>query len=326
MAVQAAAPRLSAEKQVDMLRQMLTIRRFDARVLEIYREGIMRGTSHPYIGEEAIAVGACAALRLDDYITSTHRGHGHCIAKGGDIRLMMAELLGRATGYCKGKGGSMHIADVDKGILGANGIVGGGMGIATGSALSARVRGTDQVTICFFGDGALNQGILHEASNIAAIWKLPVIFLCENNQYAMSARAEHFTSVPDPSVRAQAYGFPGVRIDGMDILAVYEAVSQAVERARSGQGPSLIVAVTYRYFGHHVGDPLNYRTREEVDEWRKTDAIERFKTRLMEDRVLDETRLQQLEEQVNAAVEEAIEFARNSPEPSVEILMDDIYA
>jgi TPP-dependent pyruvate/acetoin dehydrogenase alpha subunit len=182
------------------------------------------------------------------------------------------------------------------------------------------------VTICFFGDGALNQGILHECSNIAAIWKLPVIFLCENNQYAMSARAEHFTSVPDPSVRAQAYGFPGIRVDGMDVIAVHEAVSEAVERARRGEGPSLIVAVTYRYFGHHVGDPLNYRTREEVEEARKADPIERFKARLLDERIMDETRVQQLEDQVNAAVEEAIEFARNSPEPPVEILMDDIYA
>src|SRR5438067_13113185 len=186
MAVQTAAPRLSAEKQVDLLRQMLTIRRFDSRVLEIYREGIMRGTSHPYIGEEAIAVGACAALRRDDYITSTHRGHGHCIAKGGDVRLMMAELLGKATGYCKGKGGSMHIADLDAGILGANGIVGGGMGIATGAALSSKMRNSGQVCVCFFGEGGINQGAFHENANIAAIWKLPVIFLCENNQYAMS--------------------------------------------------------------------------------------------------------------------------------------------
>jgi pyruvate dehydrogenase E1 component alpha subunit len=326
MAVPTVAPRLSAEQQVEMLRQMLTIRRFDSRVLEIYREGIMRGTSHPYIGEEAIAVGACAALRNDDYITSTHRGHGHCIAKGGDIRLMMAELLGKATGYSRGKGGSMHIADVSKGILGANGIVGGGMGIATGSALSAQIRGTDQVTVCFFGDGALNQGILHECSNIAAIWKLPVIFLCENNQFAMSARAERFTSVPDPSVRAQAYGFPGVRIDGMDVIAVHEAVAESVERARRGEGPSMIVAMTYRYFGHHVGDPLNYRTREEVDEARKSDPIERFRDRLLDARVMDETRLQQLDERVNAAVEDAITFARNSPEPSADILMEDIYA
>jgi pyruvate dehydrogenase E1 component alpha subunit len=326
MAVQAAPQRLSADKQVDLLRQMLTIRRFDSRVLEIYREGIMRGTSHPYIGMEAVGVGACAALRQDDFITSTHRGHGHCIAKGGDIRLMMAELLGKATGYCRGKGGSMHIADVDRGILGANGIVGGGMGIATGSALSAKLKGTDQVTVCFFGDGALNQGILHESSNIAAIWKLPVIFLCENNQYAMSSPAARFTSVPDPSVRAQAYGFPGIKVDGMDVIAVYEAVSEAVARARGGEGPSMVVATTYRYFGHHVGDPLNYRSKDEVDEWRKSDPIERYKARLLDEHILDETRLQQLEQQVNAAVEEAIEFARTSPDPDPSILMEDIYA
>ena len=326
MAVATAAKTLSAEKLVDMLRQMMTIRRFDARVLEIYREGLIRGTSHPYIGQEAVGVGACTALREDDFITSTHRGHGHCIAKGGDVKLMMAELLGKATGYCRGKGGSMHIADVDRGILGANGIVGGGMGIATGSALTATLRGSDQVTVCFFGDGALNQGALHECSNIAAIWKLPVVFLCENNQYAMSARADRFTSVPDPSVRAVAYGFPGVRVDGMDVIAVYEVVREAVARARSGDGPSLIVASTYRYFGHHVGDPLNYRTQEEVDEARKSDPIEQFKTRLLEMRVMDETRIQQLEEQVIAEIEAAIDFAKESPDPDVETLMEDIYA
>jgi pyruvate dehydrogenase E1 component alpha subunit len=322
----AAAPALPAKKQIEMLRQMLIIRRFDSRVLEIYREGIMRGTSHPYIGMEAVAVGACAALRPDDFITSTHRGHGHCIAKGGDIKLMMAELLGKATGYCRGKGGSMHIADVERGILGANGIVCGGVGIATGSALTAKLKGTDQVTICFFGDGGLNQGILHECSNLAAIWKLPVVFLCENNLYAMSARMDEFTSVEDPSIRAQAYGFPGVRLDGMNVTAVYEGVSEAVERARQGQGPSMLVASTYRYFGHHVGDPLNYRDKAEVEEWRKQDPIERFRTRLLEQHVADETRLQQIEEQVNAAVEEAIDFAKDSPEPSVGILMEDIYA
>src|ERR671931_2132144 len=305
-----ATAELTRVDAAEMLRKMYRIRLFEQKVIELFQEGKIRGSTHTYIGMEACAVGVCSVLRPDDYITSTHRGHGHCIAKGGDIKLMMAELLGKATGYCKGKGGSMHIADVDRGILGANGIVGGGMGIATGSALSARVKGTDQVTVCFFGYGALNQGSLHECSNIAAIWKLPVVFLCENNQYAMSARADQFTSVPDPSVRAQAYGFPGVRVDGMDVIAVYEAVSEAVERARRGEGPSLIVATTYRYFGHHVGDPLNYRTKEEVDEWRKSDPIERFKARLLDGRIMDETRLQQLEEQVNAAVEEAIEFAR----------------
>jgi TPP-dependent pyruvate/acetoin dehydrogenase alpha subunit len=202
---------------------MWQIRHFDTRAYELYREGLMRGTTHAYIGMEASGVGVCAALRPDDTITSTHRGHGHCIAKGGDLRRMMPELLGKETGYCRGKGGSMHIADVDRGILGANGIVGGGMGIATGAALSAKLLGNGRVSICFFGDGALNQGVLHEACNLSAIWKLPVVFVCENNQYAMSARADHFTSVPDPSVRAVAYGFPGVNVDGMDVLATTSA-------------------------------------------------------------------------------------------------------
>src|SRR5438309_7974330 len=209
----AIPPALSPERLRWMLRTMLMIRQFDQRALELYREGAMRGSTHPYIGMEAVAVGVCAALRQTDRITSTHRGHGHCLAKGEDPRLMMAELLGRATGYCKGKGGSMHIADVDAGILGANGIVGGGIGLAAGAALAAQLAGRDDVTLCFFGDGALNQGVLHESANLAAIWKLPVIFVCENNQFAMSARAEMFTSVPDPEVRAKAYGFPGVSCD-----------------------------------------------------------------------------------------------------------------
>jgi len=275
---------------------------------------------------EAVGVGVCTALRNDDTITSTHRGHGHCIAKGGDMKQMMAELLGKATGYCRGKGGSMHIADVDRGILGANGIVGGGMGIATGSALSAKLLGTDRVSICFFGDGALNQGVLHEACNLSAIWKLPVIFVCENNQYAMSARADHFTSVPDPSVRAVAYGFPGINVDGMEILKVHAVASEAIERARRGEGPTLIVATTYRYFGHHVGDPLNYRDKSEVDEWRKKDPIAGFKAHLLEQGMLDEAEAERIEQDVVARVEEAIEFAKSSPDPSRETLMEDIYA
>lgn len=326
MAVTTGAPALSTSQLLDMYRRMQQIRRFDSRALELYREGLMRGTTHPYIGMEAVGVGACTALRPDDFITSTHRGHGHCIAKGGDIPKMMAELLGKATGYCRGKGGSMHIADLDRGILGANGIVGGGMGIATGSALSARLRGTDQVTICFFGDGALNQGALHESSNLAAIWKLPVIYLCENNQYAMSARADQFTSVPDPSVRAVAYGFPGLRVDGMDVLAVYEMVAEAVARARAGEGPSFIVATTYRFFGHHVGDPLNYRSQEEVDEWRKQDPIMHFQQILLDRGVLSESDAARIEQEVADEVEAAIEFAKQSPEPSPETLMEDIYA
>ncbi len=326
MAIATEAPALTDEQMLQMYRYMWEIRRFDSRALEIYREGQMRGTTHPYIGMEAVGVGVCTALRNDDTITSTHRGHGHCIAKGGDMKQMMAELLGKATGYCRGKGGSMHIADVDRGILGANGIVGGGMGIATGAALSAKVLGTDRANVCFFGDGALNQGVLHEACNLSAIWKLPVIFVCENNQYAMSAPAARFTSVADPSVRAVAYGIPGVPVDGMDILAVHRAATEAVARARAGDGPTFIVATTYRFFGHHVGDPLNYRDKSEVDEWRKRDPIAGFKAYLLEHGILDEPEAERIEQDVVARVEEAIEFARSSPDPSPDILMEDIYA
>ena len=310
----------------DMLRTMLAIRQFDQRALELYREGVMRGTTHPYIGMEGVAVGTCAALRPGDRITSTHRGHGHCLAKGGDPRLMMAELLGKATGYCKGKGGSMHIADVDAGILGANGIVGGGIGLATGAALAAQLAGRDEVTVCFFGDGALNQGVLHESANLAAIWNLPVVYVCENNQYAMSARADKFTSVPDPTVRASAYGFPGFSCDGMDVLAVYRTAADAVARARAGTGPSLVVCVTYRFFGHHVGDPLNYRDPAEVEVWRARDPIERFRRELIEHGVMTGEQADALQADVVREIEAAIAFARSSPEPEVDTLMEDIYA
>jgi len=316
---------LEREQMLEMLRHMWEIRHFDTRAYELYREGLMRGTTHAYIGEEAIAVGVCAALKNDDTITSTHRGHGHCIAKGGDMSMMMAELLGKETGYCHGKGGSMHIADVDKGILGANGIVGGGMGIATGAGLSAKLLGNGRVSVCFFGDGALNQGVLHEAMNLAAIWKLPVVYVCENNQFAMSARVERFTSVPDPSVRAIGYGIPGVNVDGMDVMAVYRAASEAVERARNGEGPSFIVATTYRLLGHHVGDPLNYREREEVDEWRKKDPIDRFKGSLVEKGIITEDEANAAEQEVVGRVNDASEFAKSSAEPAASTLMDDIY-
>jgi pyruvate dehydrogenase E1 component alpha subunit len=317
---------LSPGQLVGMLRTMLMIRQFETRALELYREGAMRGTTHPYIGMEAVAVGACAALRRDDRITSTHRGHGHCLAKGGDPRLMMAELLGKATGYCKGKGGSMHIADVDAGILGANGIVGGGIGLATGAALAAQLAGRDDVTLCFFGDGALNQGILHEAANMAAIWRLPVVYICENNQYAMSARADKFTSVPDPAVRATGYGFPGLSCDGMDVLAVYRTVGGAVARARAGEGPSLVVCVTYRFMGHHVGDPLNYRDKAEVEQWRTRDPIERFRQILAARRILPAKEADALQAGVEREIEEAVAFAKASPEPAVSTLMEDVYA
>jgi pyruvate dehydrogenase E1 component alpha subunit len=326
MAIAAEMAALTREQMLQMFRSMAQIRAFEYRAYELYREGVMRGTTHAYVGEEAIAVGVCAALRQDDTITSTHRGHGHCIAKGGDVSMMMAELLGKETGYSHGKGGSMHIADIDKGILGANGIVGGGQGIATGAGLSAKLLGNGRVSVCFFGDGALNQGILHESMNLASIWKLPVIYVCENNQFAMSARVQNMTAVEDPAVRAVAYGMPGVNVDGMDVLAVFRAASEAVERARAGQGPSFIVATTYRFLGHHVGDPLNYRTKEEVDVWREKDAIERLRGYMLDNRVATEDEIAEIEKDVQAKVDLASTSAKEAVEPDAKILMDDIYA
>jgi pyruvate dehydrogenase E1 component alpha subunit len=310
----------------EALRLMLTIRVFDERALALYRAGEMRGTTHPYIGMEAVGVGVTLALQPNDYVTSTHRGHGHTIAKGGDPRKMMAELLGRATGYSGGKGGSMHIADMDKHMLGANGIVGGGIGLATGAALTAKLQKTGAVAICFFGDGALEQGILHETTNLAAIWKLPVVYVCENNQYAMSARADWSVAGGDPAKRAAGYGIPGVTVDGMDMFAVNAAASEFVERARRGDGPAYLVCNTYRYHGHHAGDPLNYREKEEVDRWRQADPIERVKRIAIERGVLSAAEIEQLEGRIEAQIEEAVEFAKNSPEPTLDQLMTDIYA
>ncbi len=326
MAIAAEMAALTREQMLQMFRSMAEIRAFEHRAYELYREGVMRGTTHAYVGEEAIAVGVCSALRQDDTITSTHRGHGHCIAKGGDMGMMMAELLGKETGYSGGKGGSMHIADVDKGILGANGIVGGGMGIATGAGLSAKILGNGKVSVCFFGDGALNQGILHESMNLAAIWKLPVVYVCENNQFAMSARVQNMTAVADPAVRAVAYGIPGSNVDGMDVLAVFRAASEAIERARAGHGPSFIVATTYRFLGHHVGDPLNYRTKEEVDPWRDKDAIERLRNYLIDNGVASEEETKAIEADVQGQVDTASAAGKQAAEPDPANLMTDIYA
>jgi pyruvate dehydrogenase E1 component alpha subunit len=317
---------LSAAQLREALRLMLLIRTFDERALALYRAGEMRGTTHPYIGMEAVGVGVMLALRPDDWVSSTHRGHGHTIAKGGDPKKMMAELLGRATGYSGGKGGSMHIADMDRHMLGANGIVGGGMGLATGAALTAKLQNTGAVAICFFGDGALEQGILHETTNLAAIWKLPVVYVCENNQYAMSARSDWSVAGGNPAGRAAAYGIPGVSVDGMDLFAVHAAASEQVERARRGDGPAYLVCNTYRYHGHHAGDPLNYREREEVERWRQHDPIERVKRVAVEQGAMTAEEIAQLERQVEAQVDEAVEFAKSSPEPMPDQLMTDIYA
>ena len=318
--------KLTDDQLKDALRLMLTIRHFDEQAMALYRAGEMRGTTHPYIGMEAVGVGVMAALQPTDWVTSTHRGHGHTIAKGGDLKLMMAELLGRATGYCGGKGGSMHIADMDKHMLGANGIVGGGMGLATGAALTAKLQKTGSVAICFFGDGALEQGILHETTNLAAIWKLAVVFVCENNQYAMSARSDWSVAGGDPARRAAGYGIPGVTVDGMDLFAVNTSASELVERARRGDGPAYLVCNTYRFHGHHAGDPLNYREKEEVERWRLRDPIERVKQATVASGALRAEEIEALERQIEQQIDEAVEFAKNSPDPTVDQLMTDIYA
>ena len=316
---------IEKEKLLDMYTKMRTIRAFEGKVAELFAAGKIPGFVHLYVGEEAIAVGVCAHLRDDDYITSTHRGHGHLIAKGGDLKLMMAELFGKKTGYCKGKGGSMHIADVELGILGANGIVGGGIPIATGAGLSIKYRGTDQVVACFFGDGAANQGTFHEGLNMASIWKLPVIFVCENNHYGISFHQSKSMNVADIADRAAAYDIPGVVVDGNDVIAVYEAAEEAVKRARAGEGPTLIECKTYRHRGHFEGDPMVYRPKEEFEAWLEKDPLPRFEAKLLEMGILTKEKIEQIEKDIEAKLEEAIKFAEESPFPAPEELTEDVY-
>ncbi len=304
---------------------MCLIRAFDSTLPELYTKGLSRGSSHAALGQEAVAVGACAALSADDYITSTHRGHGHAIAKGADPGRMMAEILGRSDGYCRGKGGSMHIADFAIGMLGANGIVGGGFGLAAGAALSAQLRGDGRVALCFFGDGAINQGAFHEISNLAAIWKLPLVLLCENNQFAMSARATATIAGGDLAARALAYGVPGESVDGMDVLAVRAAAERAVARARAGDGPTLVVATCYRFAGHFSGDTMAYRPRDESDPWLERDPVVAFRNVLVEQGVIDDAQADAIERDVAAAITEAIEFAKLSPLPEPDAAWEDVY-
>jgi pyruvate dehydrogenase E1 component alpha subunit len=318
---------LDRAKLTWMYRTMLRIRRFEERVKQLFRDARLRGSVHLYIGEEAVATGACAALRPDDYITSTHRGHGHCIAKGGRLDRMMAELYGRETGYCKGKGGSMHIADLDSGILGANGIVGAGIPIAVGAALGTRILGRDRVALAFFGDGGANQGAFHEGINFAAVQKLPVVFVCENNLYSQTTPNKYTIAGGSVARRAEAYGIPGERVDGQDVLAVYRSVKAAVDRARAGQGPTLIECMTYRFEGHFLGDPETYRSREEVQEWReKRDPISLFAAKLLATGQFSQAELDQIDQEVLAEVEDAVRFAENSPLPRLEALWEDVYA
>ncbi|MGE5483932.1 MAG: thiamine pyrophosphate-dependent dehydrogenase E1 component subunit alpha [Ignavibacteriales bacterium] len=306
--------------------QMVRIRAFETRVSELFAQGKVPGFVHLYIGEEATAVGVCSNLKSSDFITSTHRGHGHCLAKGGNMKAMMAELFGKTTGYCKGKGGSMHIADVDMGILGANGIVGGGLTIAAGAGLSAKMRGTDQVTVCFFGDGASNQTTFHEGLNLSSIWKLPVVYVCENNLYGISMHQSRHQRVADVADRAAAYGIPGVTVDGNDVIAVYEAAREAVARARAGEGPTLVECKTYRWKGHFEGDPTTYRPKDELEEWKKKCPILGFGGRLLEMGILTPNDVDSIRREAEAEVEDAIRFAVESPLPSPEDALEDLYA
>ena len=318
---------LTTEKQLEMLRSMQTIRRFEERASDDYQAGAIYGVVHCYIGEEAVAVGVCAALNSDDQIISTHRGHGHCLAKGADLNRMMAELYGRQTGYCKGKGGSMHIADFSIGMLGANGIVAGGIPIVTGAGLAAQLEGKGRVAVSFFGDGASNAGPFHESINIAATWKLPMLYVCENNLYSAGTIAADTLALNDVAARAAGYGIPGVVVDGNDVMAVYEAAEAAVNRARAGQGPSLIECKTYRWRGHTERpgqeDP---RPKEEIEEWRQRDPINRFATNLMDHGILNEEAWQKMDAEILAAIEDAVKFSEESPFPEPDAAVEDIFA
>lgn len=320
-------PDLSRDDMISLARTMLLIRRFETRVEELFKAGTIKGTAHSSAGQEAIAAGACFSLRRSDFITTHHRGHGHCIAKGADLNGMMAELFGRVDGICGGIGGSMHVADVELNILGANGIVGASMGLGVGAALAAKQRGSDDAGIAFFGDGGSNEGIFHESLNLAALWKLPIVFFCENNFYGMSTPFNKSTAGGSVAARAQPYGIPGERIDGNDPVAVYAAVSEAIARARAGEGPTLIEAITYRHGDHSVrGNLLGYRTDEEVQEWLNADPIKRLQKRLADDWGFDADEFSKLEAETNEVIEETIRFAESSPEPDVQSLFDKVLA
>jgi pyruvate dehydrogenase E1 component alpha subunit len=321
------ATSLSPREMIQIYRTMCRIRAFETSVAELFAANRMPGHVHLSTGEEAVATGVCSALRQTDYITSTHRGHGHMLAKGAEPRRMMAELYGRTTGYCKGKGGSMHIADFSLGVLGANGVVAGGFPIAVGAGLSCKLRKSDQVVACFFGDGASNRGTFHEALNMASIWKLPILFVCENNQFASTTPFSYSTSVRSVAARAEGYGIPGKSVDGNQLLHVREASLEAVERARQGKGPSLLEAMTYRIRGHYEGDPQRYRTREEVEEQATSrDPIRQFRDLLSRQEILSRDLDQQIQDEIVQEMKEAIRFAEESPLPSPTDALEDLYA
>jgi acetoin:2,6-dichlorophenolindophenol oxidoreductase subunit alpha len=316
------------DRWLGMYRQMMTIRLFEEQVNALYQSARMPGLAHLYSGEEAVAVGVCTALHRDDYITSTHRGHGHCLAKGASVDRMFAELLGKEAGYCRGKGGSMHIADQDTGNLGANAIVGGSAGIATGAAMSSKMRRSGQVAVCFFGDGALGQGVLYEVMNMASLWKLPVIYVCENNLYN---EYTHYTETTagDLSARAGAFGIATEEVDGQDVRAVFAAAERMVARARAGEGPSFLLCDTYRYYGHHVGDVQRtyYRSREEEERWKaERDPIKLLSWWLVEQGFADESELEGIRATVQAEIEAGVQFALEAPFPDVSEVDQHVYA
>jgi acetoin:2,6-dichlorophenolindophenol oxidoreductase subunit alpha len=316
------------ERWLQFYRQMLKIRLFEEEVNQLYLGAKMPGLAHLYIGEEAVAVGVCEALRQDDYITSTHRGHGHCIAKGASLDRMFAELLGKEAGYCRGKGGSMHIADQDTGNLGANAIVGGSAGIATGAAMSIKMRGSDQVAVCFFGDGALGQGLVYETMNMASLWKLPVLYVCENNQYNEYTHYRE-TTAGDVTGRAKAFGIHVESLDGQDVRPLHAAAQKLIERARRGDGPAFLECLTYRFHGHHVGDidRVYYRSKAEEAEWKsKRDPVKLLGAWLEKNKLADSKLFQRIENEVAAEIKEAVNFALNAPYPHAEEVDQDVYA
>jgi TPP-dependent pyruvate/acetoin dehydrogenase alpha subunit len=317
--------KVNKDVSVKLMRQMMEIRQFEDRIMELLSQNIAEGGSHLCAGMEAVAVGAISMLAADDYITSTHRGHGHAIAKDDDLKGLMAEILGKSTGVCKGKGGSLHLADVSKGNLGANGIVGGSLGIATGAGLSIKLRKSNQVVICFFGDGATNTGLFFECLNMASLWKLPVVYLCENNLYGMSVSVKRASAVEDLTKKALAFDMPSESVDGQDVLLVRDVVEKWIAHARSGNGPSLVVADTYRYYGHSRSDPRVYRSKEEETYWRKRDPIKIFSEKLIETSVCTQDEIDQIEKDVIGSLDEAVEFAINSPWPDQDELYTDIY-
>ena len=313
--------KVSKEAMKDMYLRMVRIREFESKAQSLFADGKIPGFVHLYLGEEAVATGVCECLRDDDYITSTHRGHGHIVAKGGDLKFMMAELYGKATGYCKGKGGSMHIMAMDLGILGANGIVGGEIPIATGAAYSAKLRGTEQVTLAFFGDSASNEGTFHESINMAAAWNLPIVYIIENNLFGISVDIRRVTKEHDLYKRAEGYGIPGEAVDGNDVYAVYEAVSRAVERARKGEGPTLIECKTYRWQGHHVGDPGEYRAPEELAAWKAREPL----VVLQEKGLLSDGEIEEIRASVEKEIAQACKFAEESDYPDVSEAYKDVF-